>query len=50
MDPDETLIRLRERVNACFDLYELQELFNSLDTWLCNGGFLPTDWERAKEK
>lgn len=49
MDPDETLNQLRNRVNNEFDLYELQQLFNSLDDWLCGGGFLPHDWKLSKK-
>lgn len=45
MDPDAALIELRDRVNCTFDLAMLQDAFNALDEWLCDGGFLPKDWE-----
>lgn len=52
MDPDETLRELR-RLSAEAALgndthrneRELRWLFDSLDTWLATGGFLPAAWK-----
>lgn len=57
MDPNETLKRLREFVNAtqdfaeiCTDVeIEIGEYIKSLDDWISNGGFLPDDWSRSKD-
>lgn len=53
MDPNVCLTNLRGLVTAILDnadestselLLELCESFDSLDGWIRNGGFLPTDW------
>lgn len=52
MDPNELLRRLREIVaeyyagdkSAHATAQEMVYEFESLDEWLTNGGFLPTDW------
>jgi len=53
MDPDETLTELRELYNHWQDgnLFESDgeravELFDALDNWLTDGGFLPRAWRR----
>lgn len=58
MDPNEALKQLRALViqerNTC-DLTELadlagemSELFDGLDNWLSNSGFLPADWNKRR--
>lgn len=32
------------------DVLYLAELVESLDEWLCNGGFLPEDWGGARDE
>ena len=55
MDPNKTLADLREYIAAskeCDDgeiLDKIAELFEALDDWLRNGGFLPEDWKREKD-
>lgn len=47
MDPNETLRRLR----AAFedgDANGALDLFEALDEWLSEGGFLPTAWEGGR--
>lgn len=44
MDPDVTLMRLREKMQGNFIESETRELFEALDNWLSKGGFLPRDW------
>lgn len=52
MDPDATLAEIRElladaeRVGWVKDGDRLAELISALDTWIINGGFLPTAWRR----
>lgn len=57
MDPNETLRRLRDccteaaaNLDKGYEMDagqgELAELFEALDQWLTNGGFLPKAWER----
>lgn len=55
MDPNETLrnIRaiIREELNETdgdrlASLDDLVQLVDSLDEWLSDGGFLPSDWDR----
>lgn len=47
MDPDETLNCIRDIIDTVVDpnYDELVNLFESLDDWLCGGGFLPHDWK-----
>lgn len=52
MDPDIALTELRVLVSRVItgsrltqaDVDRGAELFDGLDTWLMNGGFLPKDW------
>ena len=50
MDPDALLINLRAAVAAFIhnDDFEVVDdivyMFDNLDHWLTNGGFIPTDW------
>lgn len=52
MDPDATLVALQALVGRAKahqrlsqdDVERGAELFEALDTWLRNGGFLPTEW------
>ena len=61
MDPNITLDKLRELCREAIDSeaskshsmehnaadpVDIAELFESLDQWLCNAGFLPSDWQR----
>lgn len=53
MDPDATLTELRELYNDLQDGRLLApdgeravELFDALDNWLMDGGFLPRAWRR----
>lgn len=53
MDPNEALTELREWYNAWqdsnldeHDLARFMSLFDDLDNWLMNGGFLPRAWRR----
>lgn len=52
MDPNETLIQLRDLVFKAdtegldeVDTARMIELFDALDKWIANGGFLPTYWQ-----
>lgn len=54
MDPDATLMRIRDRL-AAIDRGEDVELhtefllieFSSLDKWITDGGYLPRDWNHS---
>ena len=50
MDPDATLTELRELYNDYQDGISgearVMELFDSLDNWLMDGGYLPRAWRR----
>jgi hypothetical protein len=58
MDPNaclKELVRLAEKMvqdnsvddeNMVHNAIRLAELVLALDTWLCSGGFLPTDWSK----
>lgn len=48
MDPNATLVRIRELINDgdSADVL-LIEAFNNLDEWLSKGGFLPNDWNKT---
>lgn len=53
MDPNACLNTLRAMVayqlNGPFEggkAYEMAEAFDTLDLWIKNGGFLPTDWQK----
>lgn len=59
MDPNETLRELRTAValyvasmadeSARTAAAEaMADSFEALDTWLCNQGFLPDEWERGR--
>lgn len=57
MDPDATLQDIRQTTtriendpgnNDTADMWRLVDLVSELDSWLSGGGFLPTDWHRAK--
>lgn len=64
MDPDKTLLRIREVINDIDtelnkndggDNYHICELgivlhdhVSSLDEWLSNGGFLPHSWNKHR--
>jgi hypothetical protein len=53
MDPDETLKMARQALHDFWASAEIEaadrlaEAFRSLDTWLGDGGFLPTPWLEA---
>lgn len=49
MDPDATLAEIRNLIanyptSPIEDVDRLVELFNNLDSWLSNGGFMPRGW------
>jgi len=53
MDPNTTLTQLRSLLSGnCMVqpqqptkwIYRAEELFQALDQWLSNGGFLPDEW------
>lgn len=56
MDPDATLRELREltgqflkdwdedKTPDTLDVYRMAELFEALDEWTTNGGYLPAAW------
>jgi hypothetical protein len=56
MDPDEALKQLREAMAERdtgkrkrarkYSQDEIVDLFQALDQWLMQGGFLPQDWNR----
>lgn len=54
MDPNETLEELRHLMCAIQNdeyidtttLFRIAEMFNNLDSWLCEGGFLPSAWRQ----
>lgn len=56
MNPNATLAAIRQGLDKFVaaddpadiveDLASLAEAVDSLDTWLTNGGFLPTTWRR----
>lgn len=58
MDPDELLVALRDCAQDIIngtDEYTfaetantMAEKFEALDTWITNGGFLPSDWQSQK--
>jgi hypothetical protein len=51
MDPDKALQDLRicvQDLAAGDDFYELVGLFQGLDKWLSDGGFLPKAWNRHR--
>ena len=55
MDPDELLVALRDCAQDLINgtdeytfaetVNTMVEQFEALDTWLTNGGFLPSDWD-----
>lgn len=55
MDVNETLCELREISGRILygvvehpgDAYRLSELFDALDDWIIDGGFIPVDWTVA---
>lgn len=54
MDPNATLDEMRRIVahqdgdnEEEGDAARMAELFEALDGWITNGGFLPADWRRA---
>lgn len=52
MDPNTALDRIRTAVAAFnaddeFDVIEVMEAVESLDEWLCRGGFMPDPWARG---
>ena len=57
MDPNKTLADLRGKMKEAREAApfsedewawnEIAELFEALDDWLRNGGFLPEDWRRG---
>lgn len=56
MDPTENLKRQRALARQILDqgdskdpglVYELAELVEALDEWICAGGFLPGSWKAA---
>ena len=56
MDPEEVLRRLRALAADAIEseehgaiISEAHELFQALDEWLTNGGFLPADWHGSSE-
>ncbi len=50
MDPNAALHRLRTLMGSphTLDANEAAEVFEGLDQWLTNGGFLPTDWNATQ--
>lgn len=53
MDPNATLAELIRIARANLESEEpeaarMAELIEALDTWICNGGFLPHRWERPR--
>lgn len=62
MDPDAALLRFRRAYtearktsdeNGTVHPQVLEELISTaeaLDTWLSNGGFLPEDWRKERER
>ena len=52
MDPNETLRLIRQLIRGIKspndDFYFLAEYVSALDNWLCNGGFLPNDWDLSQ--
>jgi hypothetical protein len=53
MDPNETLRQLRqlfadidEEVWDPLEFERARDLFQALDGWISNGGFLPEGWQR----
>ena len=53
MDPNVTLESLLELINEdctteelAYNINEILDLVESLDTWLSKGGFLPERWKR----
>ena len=59
MDPNECLKILRKICEEVFNVRavnvtqrdrEFAEHFDSLDAWLCRGGFLPKEWSHRNEK
>lgn len=58
MDPDATLATLRFAVhdvlnhsgaNTPSTCVEIAVLFDSLDTWIARGGFLPAAWKKPQD-
>jgi len=56
MDPDRALEEMLELANlilsepdADADAEQLAEKVEHLDRWLCQGGFVPKRWERARK-
>ncbi len=49
MDPNETLKQIEEIINHpdMANLYELIDLIDTLNKWICNGGMLPKKWEEG---
>jgi len=53
MDPNECLSRMREvarkwNIDEDVSQYELEQMvewFDALDTWMIGGGFLPLSWQ-----
>lgn len=50
MDPNATLAELRRIAQRNLenegDLGRMAELFEALDNWILNGGFLPNNWNK----
>lgn len=63
MDPTEALARARiqsrwllnrtgseSRTELMDHADDLAEAFDALDRWICKGGFLPLQWEKAQRR
>jgi hypothetical protein len=59
MDPNETLGWIRRFIAAYWEdkrcltptgMEEIFDLFDDLDRWITNGGFLPTDWQNDESE
>lgn len=57
MDPNIALDKLREYAAECLcedtgatgEALQFAEAFETLDQWLSNGGFLPSEWQDARK-
>jgi len=53
MDPNAALEEIRELLEGKLglsraDQSRLIDLWAGLDGWMCNGGFLPSDWAKGR--
>lgn len=47
MDPDQLLADIRDAIGGS-DYQRAAELFEELDDWIMDGGFIPAEWRHGR--